>query len=688
MLEKALSLKQISNYLVVGLFVFAVTSFSLTVWVFPTYAAPNLSTFFSCETSDGCGYRYNDTLYLSPLPNNMTQQGNWSAASLVYKLNGNETITYDGSAIQRTEPFGILNILFTPSINGSTAIHIMTDFNGQPNAESIEIEVNASSISAGLLSVLDIAIDKGASTGGDIHALNVITVGSGAIKVVGLGIFSGIDVLHQHSGSPANMDRALIYDGSFSDVTAAFTSTGNDTSIFVSDDDSVYVGHASKFGEIQFNLDTIASGAGIKPTFEFSTGAGAWTVFNPIDTTDGMRDDGDIAYEKDDLTGWATDTVSGFVNNFWIRINRTQNGLSTVPIEDLVQIVVDTDFTWDKDGNIQIFGMNVTDALRVTGITHLSDDLRIASGKSIVSNAGGFPDIVTFTHPITINWNGTWTHNFNSATVNNIGASCNDMGNPNAFCAAIFSGNISLGDNNINSIVEIHGNGDPQNLIKFQSDSILIQTDSGGGVPTTRLQIFEGATAIINWNAGNHQPTSNNTLTVGVDAGNRFAGGYFVDLKGKTVTTGILIEDDINPLPSQYNIFENGDVVCAANELFYFKLCDQTGDELILGVVYMMERIDVIGINETGHNIYGVVEYIPMLAIEGPMYIKICSPVERGELLIAGNNGCAKGVNSLQGTTTILGVNIPNRILARDRAFAIAWEDSNGPMAAVHVRAA
>jgi len=230
--------------------------------------------------------------------------------------------------------------------------------------------------------VIFINIDQSLALGGDIAAYEVVTTEGGA-SVIGLEVGVQIAPIKQLSGVFGNMDSAL---NNTSDVLAAFVSETNNTPIFTDDNDFVTIGNTEKFEEIEFLLEVMASGAGIQPTFAFSTGVDAWDEFNPADGTNGMRDNGVMIWLDSDIPTWAVGTDSEFL----IMINRTRNTLATTPVERKVQIAAATQYFWDKNGSLLIKEINASG--NVTASFLIGDGsllTGIAGGSGIWENVSG-----------------------------------------------------------------------------------------------------------------------------------------------------------------------------------------------------------------------------------------------------------------------------------------------------------
>ncbi len=213
-------------------------------------------------------------------------------------------------------------------------------------------------------SVIHINIEDDTATGGLVHAIDVADVGTGTVTVVGLGTFSNVIPVKQSIGTFSTPDKVLKVMNAGADtisaaaLTTAFGDAAKDTTLFESDDDEVMLGAAAVFNEIEVILNTAASGPGIKPTFWYSSGSGSFTPFNPEDGSNGMRDSGIINWVSGDLS-WTTWDYKG-VDQYWIKIIRTQGNISTPPIEDTFKILASTDYEWDENGIINVAGIDGT----------------------------------------------------------------------------------------------------------------------------------------------------------------------------------------------------------------------------------------------------------------------------------------------------------------------------------------
>ena len=251
-------------------------------------------------------------------------------------------------------PNGEVDITHTATENGEVALDIRV--NAQAFADIVGIEID---YVTGALKAEDEAeaiicgIDQSASQGGEVVCLLVLpTEGLAEIIALEAGILA--NPIRQLSGGFVDMNSAFVAGV---DRLTEFTSTDSNIAMFVNDDDNVTIGDTQKFEEIEFLLDVGASGAGIKPTFEHSTGVGTFDTFNPADTTRGMRQTGIVAWDLELITD---DWLVGANSEFIIRITRTANNLTTDPIEQKVQIGIAVEYFWNKDGSVFVKDLNAS----------------------------------------------------------------------------------------------------------------------------------------------------------------------------------------------------------------------------------------------------------------------------------------------------------------------------------------
>ncbi|MDX2368815.1 MAG: hypothetical protein QNK36_10485 [Colwellia sp.] len=241
---------------------------------------------------------------------------------------------------------GDQQITYTATEDDSHAMEINCHAAGYSGISALDIFYETGAQAAGTEdAALLISIDDTAAVGGEMYGVEVL-VTPGASTVTALRAGALVNPLEQLAGTFGNTDSAL---NKAVDVQAALASGGAGAiSGFVADNDTMTFGNATKYEEMSFEISTGASGSGIAPTFEYSTGVGTWATFGPTDGTNDFRNTGVIAWDNADLPTWAVGTGVEYL----IRITRTRNNLTTTPIIDEVQLATVVEYGWDKDAVI------------------------------------------------------------------------------------------------------------------------------------------------------------------------------------------------------------------------------------------------------------------------------------------------------------------------------------------------
>lgn len=269
---------------------------------------------------------------------------------------------------------GAMELDHTAIENDDHAIEIVCNAAGFTDVKAIDIDYITGALAAGQdEEAILVNIDQSLSTGGIIAGYLCLTTSTGLATVNGYETGININPIVHESGTFGDADNIL---NKAVDVTAALASGGAGAiTAFVADNDTFTIGDAATFGEMEIILTTAASGAGIAPTFEYSTGAASFAAFSPVDGTNGFRNTGAILWDVTMLAGWVT-AASG---RYEIRITRTRNSLSTSPVLDELQISALTEYKWDKNGNVNINALT------------LATDLTVANGgtgaSTFTSNA-------------------------------------------------------------------------------------------------------------------------------------------------------------------------------------------------------------------------------------------------------------------------------------------------------------
>lgn len=270
-----------------------------------------------------------------------------------------------------------INVVHTAIIDDDHAVEICCKADGHGDVKALDIDYQTGALAAGSSEgVILINIDESASTGGDIHALEVLST-EGSATVFGMLAGVGVNPIEQSAGTFGAPDSALV---NATDRLAEFGDSGSNVALFVADNDTVTIGNANKFEEIEVLLATIASGSGVAPTFEYSTGSGTWASFVPVDGTNAFKNSGVIAWLDSNIPSWAT----GLGSEYLIRITRTKNSLSTVPIESIIKIAESVRYCWDKDALLSIASLNLTASTTVSSILD-EDSMSSNSATALVT---------------------------------------------------------------------------------------------------------------------------------------------------------------------------------------------------------------------------------------------------------------------------------------------------------------
>lgn len=193
-----------------------------------------------------------------------------------------------------------------------------------------------------------VTVDESLNNGGRIfgHAVNSTEIGSSNVHALGIG--TQVNPILQKSGTFNNANSLL--NIAVNVLVALSVSGAGNITVFVANNDNFTIGDTNKFSEIEFILDIGASQAGVKPTFEFSTGVGTWSSFSPIDGTSQFRNTGIVSWSLSDITNW----LVGAGSEFLIRISRTRVSLAILPILDLVQISATIEYSWNLSGDLKV----------------------------------------------------------------------------------------------------------------------------------------------------------------------------------------------------------------------------------------------------------------------------------------------------------------------------------------------
>jgi hypothetical protein len=304
----------------------------------------------------------------------------WTADGVI---EGDANLTWDAAELFLT---GSMDLIHTAAGAAEHGLEIDVDAAGFGDIKAVDIAYTTGALAATEdEAAILVNIDESAATGGTVVGLEVLsTTGSAAIYGTLIGV--GVNPLLHEVGTFGDMDSFLV--NAVDKLTDALT-TSTDVQMFVADNDTIEVGDAAKFNEIEFLLSIVASGAGITPTFEYSTGSGTWQTFTPTDGTNGMRNSGIVAWTLADTSSpaWAVGTSGDFL----VRITRTRNSLATPPTEDLIQIAAAVEFGWTKDAvvTLQKIELGGVTGASDTTFTRVSAGVAAIEGETIITTGGG-----------------------------------------------------------------------------------------------------------------------------------------------------------------------------------------------------------------------------------------------------------------------------------------------------------
>lgn len=286
-------------------------------------------------------------------------------------LPADDNINIDGRTNPRNMTLGAMRFEHTPAIPDTRAIHIDVDADSIADTHGMFIALSSTDLVAGEAAMgVEVALDTSNATGGSLEAFRVNKAGAGTVEAHGLHVDPGVDPIHQEVGIFGVVEQAWDENGGFLDVTAAFNDAGTDVVIFSANADMIHVGDDDEFNAIEVNLAVVASGAGVKPDFHYSIAGPGWTPFVPNDGTNGFRVSSTISWDETTFVAWAAVNVNGATKRY-IRITRTQGGLSTPPTEDTIQVSATTEYDWDEDGDVSINQLTVNGTNIIAEPKHL-----------------------------------------------------------------------------------------------------------------------------------------------------------------------------------------------------------------------------------------------------------------------------------------------------------------------------
>ncbi len=192
------------------------------------------------------------------------------------------------------------------------------------------------------------------------------------------------------------LDYVYLSDPTFKaryDVTAFFASLPATSSVGVleSVNDYILIGNQAPFTALDFTFNT-ASSDDLELKFEYLDGNGFWDVFTPTDNTTGFTVDGTVTWTFDNVLNWSPYQINSIENQYWIRIKRIAETVTTTPVVGQVFINTSNRLYLERQSFDEYMDSVETatsdaDGL-VTGLTHLAGQqvFAITNGATIGSS--------------------------------------------------------------------------------------------------------------------------------------------------------------------------------------------------------------------------------------------------------------------------------------------------------------
>jgi hypothetical protein len=349
--------------------------------------------------------------------------------------------------------------------------------------------------------------------------------------VIGLEVGALVSPVVQLSGIFENMTSI---NNSGTDNLAAFSTLATNVSIFSSDNDYIIIGKPEKFEEIEFILQQTASGAGIAPTIEFSTGVDTWTSFTPTDGTNGLRNNGVMLWLDGDIPTWST----GLNSEYLIKITRTRNSLTRTPIEGIVQVSSATEYFWNKDGNISAHDISVDNNLCI--------DSNCITNWSAVNISGGnsTAEIITASNStgLLINWSNLETDPIYSAWDKSTGISITES----QISDLSHTVDTNLDESEVDAFVANNG------YVTSVTGGTAI-TSSGGTTPSISVTAASIGNTQLTFNTGQHLTTTSAVTFTTVNTG--LGANELYDMNQNVQTTDSPTFVDLNSIRYVYGDF-------------------------------------------------------------------------------------------------------------------------------------
>ena len=119
-------------------------------------------------------------------------------------------------------------------VNGHNAIELDLDAHTYSGVSGMRMDYDATAFAAGVIGTgLDVVVNNVGASGGDLHGIDIAVSDptNTDMETVALGTHAGVEVIHQHLGTPAALTKAYKTDatGTINDTSFAFVNSNPDT---------------------------------------------------------------------------------------------------------------------------------------------------------------------------------------------------------------------------------------------------------------------------------------------------------------------------------------------------------------------------------------------------------------------------------------------------------------------------
>ena len=249
----------------------------------------------------------------------------------------------------------VVEIELDAAANNIRAAHVEAECNGYNNIVGQEVHVVAGDLSpdesvAGIYTHVDVSGATSADSTTSVPCyIAGVENGSDATTKAFL-VLAGFDKALQVYGATEDdpdygyeVTGGVVVDrvnGGTADTTAFLAASASDLAIMDSDNDYILLGSDSTFEIVNVHLDT-GSSKDCDLDFFYSKAGGNWTALTVIDTTDGLRNNGEfnfnapVDWTKDD----EAETNGDITDAYYIKAVRTYGPvIPTLPVEDYFKL--------------------------------------------------------------------------------------------------------------------------------------------------------------------------------------------------------------------------------------------------------------------------------------------------------------------------------------------------------------